>query len=116
MAVRVWSVSVPDPHRRGIMLQRMSAMLLPAGHLFLMLPLSCLTKSPHIDVEGFEGILQRVGFSIVHQRTTPKVAFFVCRRDGEAEASTQEKNTGSRVEVKKPRKAGSWVKDFDVIL
>lgn len=107
--------SVPEPERRGLMLKRMSALLVPSGHLFLMLPLSCLVNSPHIDLHGFRSILSEVGLTVIKEHSTPKVAFFVCRRgDGSC-------NDGSRKPSKpsKPAKSSGgkrWVKDFNVII
>lgn len=46
------------------------------GHLFLMLPLLCLTKSTRTTRESFVETLTQIGFTVVARKESPKVAFF----------------------------------------
>jgi 25S rRNA (adenine(2142)-N(1))-methyltransferase, Bmt2 len=69
---------VPTPEARGAMLAGYRRHLQPNGHLFLMLPLLCLTNSRHMSVARFEAVLQRAGFAIVAKKNSPKVAFYCC--------------------------------------
>lgn len=71
---------VTDPLHRGDMLLRSYQHLKPGGLFFLMLPLRCLTKSKHMTQDHFRSLLKHVGFTIEHEETTPKVAFFVLQR------------------------------------
>jgi hypothetical protein len=43
------------------------------GHLFIMIPAMCLTHSPDIDEPKFCELLNRIGFSIVEIKRSPKV-------------------------------------------
>ena len=85
------------------------------GHLFLMLPLSCLTHSRRLSLEGFRLLLaQHFGFRLVHERQTQKVAFFVLQavRDGgsgKGVGGGEGGKKGGKIE-----KSSSWAKDFDV--
>lgn len=72
---------VPDPRRRGLMLHLLARQLRSDGLLFLMLPLRCLTASPFINRQHLRLALTTVGFSILAEKDTPKVAFFCCRLD-----------------------------------
>lgn len=52
------------------------AHLRQGGHLFLMLPLLCLTNSKHTTRVSFAATLKTAGFKIRAVRDSPKVAFF----------------------------------------
>lgn len=67
---------VPTAERRGEMLVGYRKHLKPGGHLFLMLPLLCLTKSSRTTRASFVDTLTKVGFRIREARDSPKVAFF----------------------------------------
>lgn len=67
---------VPTAKRRGEMLMGYHAHLRPGGHLFLMLPLLCLTNSKHTTRTSFVATLEKAGFRIQAARDSPKVAFF----------------------------------------
>ncbi|KAK9815394.1 hypothetical protein WJX72_002962 [[Myrmecia] bisecta] len=45
------------------------------GHLFVMVPLRCLTHSPYTTWESFQRALELVGFQVKATKTSPKVAF-----------------------------------------
>ena len=62
--------------RRGEMLAGYRDHLRPGGHLFLMLPLLCLTKSTRTTRASFAETLEKLGFRIQETRESPKVAFF----------------------------------------
>ncbi|CAM9730859.1 unnamed protein product [Hapterophycus canaliculatus] len=67
---------VPTPKRRYQMLSGYRKHLRDGGHLFLMLPLLCLTKSTWITRESFLETLTKIGFALVARKESPKVAFF----------------------------------------
>lgn len=124
--------SLPTPKARGEMLKRCHAYLCARrGHMFLMLPLSCLTHSKSLSVERFKEILSQVGFQLIQEKTTPKIAFFVCQASAAAATSSQaaaqgggggggkgggdkSSNSSSGSKSKKKKSSLSWAKDFDV--
>ncbi|CAM9190270.1 unnamed protein product [Ascophyllum nodosum] len=67
---------IPTAKQRGEMLKGYRKHLRPGGHLFLMLPVLCLTKSTRTTRASFEETLKAVGFRIRETRDSPKVAFF----------------------------------------
>lgn len=67
---------LPTAKRRGEMLAGYRDHLRPGGHLFLMLPLLCLTKSTRTTRASFAETLEKLGFRIRETRESPKVAFF----------------------------------------
>jgi len=74
---------VPDAPRRGEMLVRLRAHLVPAtGVLFLVLPLRCV-RSTHVGEAAFDAVLESMGFHHwVEKRITPRLVFYVLgRRD-----------------------------------
>ncbi|CAM9214442.1 unnamed protein product [Phaeothamnion confervicola] len=70
---------VTTPERRGTMLAMCRAHLRHGGHLFLTLPLQCLTRSRRCSREALLAVLQQAGFEPVEARDSPKVAFFCLR-------------------------------------
>ena len=70
---------VEDAGRRGTMLLACRAHLRPAGLLFLMLPLRCLTASPYMTATHLERLLACAGFEVVESTRSPKVAFLLAR-------------------------------------
>lgn len=67
---------VPTARGRYEMLRGYRNHLRDGGHLFLMLPLLCLTKSTRTTKESFLETLAQLGFAVVAQKESPKVAFF----------------------------------------
>lgn len=67
---------VPTAKGRYEMLRGYREHLRDGGHLFLMLPLLCLTKSTRTTRESFAETLTQIGFTVVAQKESPKVAFF----------------------------------------
>jgi 25S rRNA (adenine2142-N1)-methyltransferase len=67
---------VPDARARGRMLRMYLQHLRPGGHLFLMLPLLCLTNSNFVTIQMFEKLLVGVGFEIREKKQSPKIAFY----------------------------------------
>ncbi|GAB5030627.1 Hypothetical protein NocV09_00302930 [Nannochloropsis oceanica] len=115
--------SLPTPVSRGLFLRRCHSYLQPhTGHLFLMLPSSCLTHSKNITTAKFRLMLtENIGFRIMEERWTPKVAYFVLRaEDGKVErirGSEGEGKGGGKAGGRRERKASSsWAKNFDVVL
>lgn len=82
------------------------------GHLFLMLPLLCLTNSKHTTRRSFVQALERVGFRVRETRESPKVAFF-CATATEPQAPErqggQEKSEVTDGGTQDTRRAGSKV-------
>ena len=67
---------VPTAKGRYEMLRGYRDHLREGGHLFLMLPLLCLTKSTRTTRNSFLETLADLGFTLVAQKESPKVAFF----------------------------------------
>lgn len=67
---------IPTPKGRYEMLRGYREHLRDGGHLFLMLPLLCLTKSTRTTRESFLETLTYIGFTVVAKKESPKVAFF----------------------------------------
>lgn len=76
---------VPTAKGRYEMLVGYRNHLRNGGHLFLVLPLLCLTKSTRTTRESFLETLSQIGFTVVAKKETPKVAFF-CLRNTPLEA------------------------------
>lgn len=83
-----------------------------------MLPSSCLTHSKNITTARFRLILtEKVGFVIVEERWTPKVAYFVLRAEGEGKVEEEEGGRGGGGKKGGGGKGfSSCAKDFDVVL
>lgn len=83
---------VPTAKLRGEMLVGYREHLKPGGHLFLMLPLLCLTKSSNTTRKSFAETLRKAGFRIRETRDSPKVAFF-CATTAPIEAEALREDT-----------------------
>ncbi|RXW24927.1 hypothetical protein EST38_g938 [Candolleomyces aberdarensis] len=59
---------VPEPKDRGRMLLMAHSMLVPDGHLFVALPLPCLSNSRYLTFEHFEAVMNVVGFTKVKEK------------------------------------------------
>lgn len=86
---------LPTAKRRGEMLAAYRDHLRPGGHLFLMLPLLCLTKSTRTTRASFAETLEALGFRIRETRESPKVAFF-CATTAPLEAEVPIETKSSR--------------------
>lgn len=72
---------IPTPRQRGEMLIGCRRHLRPDGYFFLMLPLMCLRSSPFVrDEDQFRSGVEGVGFKLVEQKMTRKVALFCFQR------------------------------------
>ena len=89
---------IPTAKQRGEMLKGYRKHLRPGGHLFLMLPVLCLTKSTRTTRASFEETLKAVGFRIRETRDSPKVAFFCAMavEENPREADSRGDRCGSR--------------------
>lgn len=67
---------IPTAKGRYDMLLGYRNHLRDGGHLFLMLPLLCLTKSTRTTRESFVATLKNIGLKVVARKESPKVAFF----------------------------------------
>ncbi len=92
-----------------------------AGHLFLMLPLSCLMHSKRLSMEGFKALVTgHFGFRVVEEKRSPKVAFFVLQAVAKAQQGKEQEGGGGEGKRKKRKgeggkgRGGSWAKDFDI--
>lgn len=106
--------SVPSARFRGEMLRRFHGYLQQdSGHLFLMLPRSCLTHSRRLTLQGFkERVLPHFGFRVAKEHATPKVAFFVLQAV-ERVSKKEEAGGGGRGGEES---SSSWAKDFAIEL
>ncbi len=76
---------VPNAPDRGRMLALLYHQLRPGGLCFLTLPRLCLNQSRYVTTDLFRSMLtDGVGFELVKERESPKVAFFVLKRPDEA--------------------------------
>jgi 25S rRNA (adenine2142-N1)-methyltransferase len=66
---------VPTPQKRGEMIQRFGKFLEPNGHLFIVLPLSCINNSRYCDKQLFTQIMESQGFSMEHYHETKKLVY-----------------------------------------
>ncbi|KAF5372927.1 hypothetical protein D9758_001744 [Tetrapyrgos nigripes] len=73
---------VPDALNRGRMLRLAYQFLLPGGHLFVALPLSCLSNSRYLDFEHFNSLMTFLGFEEIEQkwRKGGKMVYFLFRK------------------------------------
>ena len=70
---------VPSPEQRGDMLYKLQKHLNSDGLLFLTIPVTCMTLSKYMDRERFRSLLLFMGYNIVEEKESPKVAFFVLK-------------------------------------
>lgn len=115
---------VPTAKGRHEMLVGYRNHLRNGGHLFLVLPLLCLTKSTRTTRESFLETLSRIGFTVAAKKETPKVAFFCLRNTplqtldvqvGRSSLATKEGGTRSAGATKgTSRKRNRGANDFAV--
>ena len=110
---------VPDPLERGKMLRMYFEHVQPGGHVFLMLPLLCLTRSKHMQMQDFVHLLtQKLTFRLIETKTSPKVAFFCLQRPPRSSDTTgiplKSKSLTGVTKKAKKRKVGS--NEFHVLL
>ena len=72
---------VPTPDQRGQMLIKLRHHLVEDGLLFLTVPCTCLKLSKYMDKQRFVELIKSLGYSLVEEKETPKVAFFVLKRN-----------------------------------
>ncbi|KAJ2502939.1 25S rRNA (adenine2142-N1)-methyltransferase [Coemansia sp. RSA 1972] len=68
---------IGDPVKRGDMLRQAVQLLVPNGHLFLVLPLSCLINSRYLNDEHLLAIMSHLGFTQLFSHHTAKLAHYV---------------------------------------
>ncbi|KAH3742568.1 nucleolus protein [Pelomyxa schiedti] len=71
----------PNPRKRGEMLKVAFGCLKEGGLLFLVLPKACFENSRYMTYGHFAGIAASIGFSIVYQKQSAKLAFHILKRD-----------------------------------
>jgi 25S rRNA (adenine2142-N1)-methyltransferase len=110
--------SVPNARARGEMLKRCHAYLeADRGHLFLMLPRSCLTHSRRLTLAGFkQRVLPHYGFRLVREHATPKVAFFVLQAMNQGAGEGEGEKKGEETKKGDASSSSSWAKDFAIDL
>jgi len=122
-AVAPWRISmvincVPTARGRYDMLRGYRNHLRDGGHLFLMLPLLCLTKSTRTTRESFLETLAQLGFAVVAQKESPKVAFFCFTtaepRSQESSSQQASKQAGSTGAGGKARRRNRGGNDFAI--
>ncbi|KAJ4353992.1 25S rRNA (adenine2142-N1)-methyltransferase [Didymosphaeria variabile] len=93
---------VPDPAQRGEMLKRVTqflrrtdlhqninALVLPA--LFLVLPLPCVENSRYLDERVLLRIMTNLGFSLMNEKKTPKLCYYLFSLTGASNSTKTEK-------------------------
>lgn len=117
--------SVPTPKARGEMLRQCHQYLRrDRGHLFLMLPRSCLTHSRRLTLDAFRRrVLPHYGFRLVKEHATPKVAFFVLQAVEKGAGGIEGTGAdGARASLppmaasSSSSSSSSWAKDFAIDL
>jgi len=73
---------VPEAKDRGRMLQLAHRILVPDGHLFVALPLPCVTNSRYLDFEHLKALMEALGFAQMKERwkTGGKMAYWLYRK------------------------------------
>ena len=111
---------VPSAPDRGRMLALLYHQLRPGGLCFLTLPRLCLNQSRYITMDLFKEMLtDGVGFELVRDRESPKVAFFVLKRPDEDIGTDKSRSRRLNVKfTKKPtiNKAKKYRNEFGVVL
>ncbi|KAF8078153.1 nucleolus protein [Lyophyllum atratum] len=74
---------VPEPKDRGRMLRLAHSFLVPGGHLFLALPLPCVTNSRYLDFPNLKALMEAIGFTELQDRWKEgrKMAYWLYRRE-----------------------------------
>ena len=109
---------VPNAPDRGRMLALLYHQLRPGGLCFLTLPRLCLTQSRYVTTDLFRSMLtDGVGFELVKERESPKVAFFVLKRPDEAVGTAKRRRLDSQFTKKTVvNKAKKFRNEFGVVL
>ena len=111
---------VPSAPDRGRMLALLYHQLRPGGLCFLTLPRLCLNQSRYITMDLFKEMLtDGVGFELVRDRESPKVAFFVLKRPVEDIGADKPRSRRLNAKfTKKPiiNKAKKYRNEFGVVL
>ena len=80
---------IPTAVQRGRLLLKCYHHLRQGGYFFLMLPLLCLRSSPYIkDENSFRLGVESIGFKLVEQKMTRKVALFCFQKSGARDKSS----------------------------
>jgi len=110
------------PSQRGDMVARLFHCLRPGGLCFVTVPKSCLTLSPYIDKPRFRKLLEVVGFEVLEEKDSPKVSFFVCRRQvptscgGDGDSDVDEETLKQWAVVVKIREGRKYRNEFSISL
>ncbi|GMH57751.1 hypothetical protein TL16_g02458, partial [Triparma laevis f. inornata] len=64
---------VPNADLRGEMIKKIDRLMNVRGDVFVVVPLLCLTQSPHINKESYETIWKNLGYELREVRVTPKL-------------------------------------------
>ncbi|KAJ3754515.1 putative methyltransferase-domain-containing protein [Lentinula raphanica] len=94
---------VPEPLDRGRMLGLAYDFLVDGGHLFVALPLPCLSNSRYLDFEHFTGLMESLGFTQLqcHWREGGKMVYYLFRKEirgvGADPGSSQTRGANSNV-------------------
>lgn len=72
---------VPDARLRGRMLWRTREFLHDGGLLFLVLPEACVSHSRYFNRDFFDEILTSLGYSLVHEKRTNRLAYWLLRKN-----------------------------------
>lgn len=105
---------VTSAGKRGDMLCRLYHFLRPKGLCFFTIPRSCLVMSPFIDQNEFESMLRFIGFEILEMKNSPKISFFILRRETQKSSSTNHFNKEHKPQSNK--NSGRYQTDFSIAL
>eukprot|EP00118_Oscarella_pearsei_P002387 m.10433 g.10433 ORF g.10433 m.10433 type:complete len:237 (+) comp22294_c0_seq2:145-855(+) len=101
-----------DAEKRGKMLQIAGDLLhSSSGHLFVVLPKACITKSRYLTDAHFRSILQAIGFELVTQHFSRKLALYMFKK-----CAPDTKNTRLPPIHKSLLRSGSSRNNFSITL
>ncbi|KAJ2781804.1 25S rRNA (adenine2142-N1)-methyltransferase [Coemansia javaensis] len=106
---------VGDPAKRGAMLRHAARLLVPGGHLFLVLPRPCIDNSRYLDAARLLAIMRHLGFEQRHAHYTAKLAYHLYRLDAAAPGAPAEEAGEPRFKKKLLPGAGPGMNNFSIV-
>ncbi|KAF5324470.1 hypothetical protein D9611_004524 [Ephemerocybe angulata] len=104
---------VPEPKDRGRMLRMAHSMMVQDGHLFIALPLPCVTNSRYLTIEHFKAIMSIIGFKQLKEkwREGGKMVYYLYQKEEPSPAQD-----GTLFSKKRELRAGPSRNNFAVLL
>ena len=87
---------VPTPEQRGQMLLKIRRHMNSEALLFLTLPLTCLVHSKYIDRDSFRKLLNALGYQLIEEKESPKVAFYILKLAQNSSPSLEKHSLGEK--------------------